>query len=268
MVEKNKEIERDLMPDDTQYPTGAIGPLNNTSGKHSIEGTKKNRHQNKFTGIPEYLESVYHWSYLNPRNVNWLDREWIVKIILWWQHEKLRNTAFCEIQPGDKVLQTAAVYGNFSPALANHIGSEGQLTVIDVAQIQVGITHKKLAKHLNTEVELSDASQHQVGQDTNVILSYFLLHEVPDNYKQKILDNLLSQLPLGAKLVLVDYHKPLWAHPLKPLMSMIFDTLEPFAKSFWEKDISHFSKVINEFNWEKSTLFGGLYQKVVVTRKQ
>lgn len=268
MVEKNKKIERYHMQDKTSYSANVIEPPISISDTHHTKHIKKNNHQKIFTGIPEYLESVYYWSYLNPRNVNFLDREWIVKAILWWQHAKLRNTAFYEIQPGGKVLQTAAVYGNFSSALADYLGSEGQLTVLDVAQIQVYITHKKLSKHLNTEVMLSDASQHQISQDTNVILSYFLLHEVPDDYKQKILDNLLSQLPIGAKLVLLDYHKPHWAHPLKPLMSMIFDTLEPFAKSFWEKDISHFSKVRNDFNWEKSTLFGGLYQKVVVTRKQ
>ena len=226
------------------------------------EFSSKQAHQ-----IPAYIESVYYWSYINPRNVNWLDREWIVKIILWWQHARLRNTAFCEIKAGDKVLQTAAVYGIFSSALAKHLGVNGQLNVIDIAPIQVSITQKKLSGYPNTNVSLEDATTCQVSPETKVILSYFLLHEVPDDYKQKILDNLLNQLPLGSKLVLVDYHKPHWAHPLKPLMSVIFNTLEPFAKSFWKNDIKDFSEKQNKFNWEKSTFFGGLYQKVVVTRK-
>lgn len=223
--------------------------------------------KNTSTKIPDYLESVYYWSYLNPRNVNWLDREWIVKFILWWQHAKLRKAAFNEIQPGNKVLQTAAVYGNFSPALAGHIGSKGQLSICDVAPVQVEITQKKLAEHLNTQVHLADAADYQIDCHTQVILSYFLLHEVPDTYKQKILDNLLTQLPSGAKLVLVDYHKPHWAHPLKPLMSMIFTTLEPFAKSFWRSEIRNFSQLQAAFHWQKTTFFGGMYQKVVVTRK-
>ncbi len=229
--------------------------------------TQRARLSETSQGTPMYLEQVYHWSYLNPRNVKWLDREWIVKIILWWQHAKLRHAAFSEIQTGDKVLQTAAVYGIFSPSLAEHLGSAGQLTVVDVAPIQVSITLKKLSEYLNATVVLSDASQYQVCKDTTVILSYFLLHEVPDDYKQKILDNLLSQLSLGQKLVLVDYHKPHWAHPLKPLMSFIFNQFEPFAKSLWHSEIKVFSHIHNEFNWEKSTFFNGLYQKVVVTRK-
>jgi ubiquinone/menaquinone biosynthesis C-methylase UbiE len=218
--------------------------------------------------IPNYLESVYYWSYLNPRNVHWLDREWIVKLILWWQHAKLRNAAFSEIQPGHKVLQTAAVYGGFSPALAEHIGLTGKLSILDVAPVQVSITQQKLAGNSNTEVLLADAACHQIDTDTQVILSYFLLHEVPNSYKQKILDNLLSQLPIGAKLVLVDYHKPHWAHPLKPLMSLIFNALEPFAKSFWRSEIRDFAHLQADFNWQKTTFFGGMYQKVVVTRKK
>lgn len=248
----------------------AVSPNKNS---HTSLFSKPNPecHTKASTDIPDYLESVYYWSYLNPRNVNWLDREWIVKVILWWQHAKLRQAAFGEIQPGNKVLQTAAVYGNFSPALAVHIGSRGKLSILDVAPIQVAITQKKLLAHLNTEVHLADAACHQIDSDTQVILSYFLLHEVPDRYKQKILDNLLNQLlnqlPLGAKLVLVDYHKPHWAHPLKPLMSMIFSSLEPFAKSFWHSEVRDFARQQASFNWQKTTFFGGMYQKVVVTRK-
>lgn len=242
-----------------------------TSNENSHPFLYSKRHlaccKNTSTTIPDYLESVYYWSYLNPRNVHWLDREWIVKFILWWQHAKLRKAAFSEIQPGNKVLQIAAVYGQFSPALAVHIGSKGQLSVLDVAPIQVAITQKKLAEHLNTQIHIADAADCQIDSDTQVILSYFLLHEVPDTYKQEILDNMLSQLPSDAKLVLVDYHKPHWAHPLKPLMSMIFTALEPFAKSFWRSEIRDFSRLHAAFHWQKTTFFGGMYQKVVVTRK-
>jgi len=252
------------MPETSQ---DAISPQNDQARSFFCSQAKPDKNITSSSTVPDYLESVYYWSYLNPRNVKWLDREWIVKFILWWQHTKLREAAFSEIQQGNKVLQTAAVYGSFSPALAQHIGSEGQLSILDVAPVQVAITQKKLAQHLNTEVHLADASGYRIGTDTQVILSYFLLHEVPDTYKQKILDNLLSQLPCGAKLVLVDYHKPHWAHPLKPLMSMIFDSLEPFAKSFWRSEIRDFARLQAAFNWQKTTFFGGMYQKVVVTRK-
>ena len=108
--------------------------------------------------VPAYLQDTYYWSYLNPRNVHWLDREPIVHAILWWQHNKLLNAAFSEIAPGSSVLQVAAVYGEFSKKLAAHIGPQGDLKLIDVAPIQVSNTKVKLAAFPNAEVCLADAS--------------------------------------------------------------------------------------------------------------
>ena len=68
-------------------------------------------------------------------------------------------------------------------------------------------------------------------------LSDGLLHEMPDFYKRRGVDALLKAVRTGGKVVFVDYHKPHRAHPLKGLMSLIFNLLEPFAKSLWENDI-------------------------------
>ena len=35
--------------------------------------------------IPAYLQETYYWCYLNPRNVKLLDREFVVRTILWQQ---------------------------------------------------------------------------------------------------------------------------------------------------------------------------------------
>jgi len=92
---------------------------------------------------------------------------------------------------------------------------------------------------------------------------FFLLHEVPDNHKREVVDGLLSSLAPGGKLVFVDYHKPAPFHPLKGPMSVVFDCLEPFAKSLWHREISSFATSPERFTWRKETYFGGLYQKVV-----
>jgi len=216
--------------------------------------------------IPDYLQQTYYWSYLNPRNVNWLDREPIVKAILWWQHNKLRNAAFSEIEPASSVLQVAAVYGDFSKNLAKHIGTDGKLTLIDIAPIQVHNTRIKLAAYPQAEVQLADAVASSDSQ-YDTVLCYFLLHEIPDDYKTKVIDNLLQQIKPGGKLVIVDYHKPHWAHPIKPITSMVFDTLEPFAKSLWRHTIKEFASHSERYDWQHTTYFGGLYQKVVVQKK-
>ena len=216
--------------------------------------------------IPDYLHNTYYWSYLNPRNVNLLDREPIVKSILWWQHNKLRNAALSEIKEASTVLQVAAVYGSFSKILAQHIGEKGELNLIDIAPIQVTNTQAKLSEFPHAKVCLGNAATFDVKAH-DVVLCYFLLHEIPDDYKLMVMDNLLKHIKPGGKLILVDYHKPHWAHPMKPIISLVFDTLEPFAKTLWRKPLRDLCSNAEQYDWQQTTFFGGLYQKVVVQHK-
>ena len=59
--------------------------------------------------IPDYLQDTYYWAYINPRNVRLLDREIVVRTIVWQQHTRLQRVAFSEIEPGQQVMQPASV---------------------------------------------------------------------------------------------------------------------------------------------------------------
>lgn len=216
-------------------------------------------------GIPDYLRKTYRWAYLDPRSVKLLDHELVVKTILWRQHRRLENAAFAEIEPGQHVLQPACVYGNFSKALAEHIGPEGRLEVFDVAEVQVQNCRRKLADYKHASVRQEDVT-HLRGESVDIVCCYFLLHELPDDYKKGAVAALLDCVRPGGKAVFVDYHKPHWAHPLKIVTSLVFDTLEPYAKGLWRKEIAAFANDDLRFAWRKETYFGGLYQKVVATR--
>lgn len=214
--------------------------------------------------VPRYLRDTYTWAYLNPRSVKLLDREFVVATILWWQHRKLERMALAEIAPGSTVLQTACVYGDFSPVLARHIGAEGSLEVVDVAQVQVDSCSKKLRDYPFASARRFDVLDLGDG-DYDAVCCYFLMHEVPDDYKRGLVDVVLNNIGPDGKAIFVDYHKPHWANPLKPVMSLVFDTLEPFAKGLWRQDIRDFASEPEKFRWRKRSSFGGLYQKVVAT---
>ena len=215
-------------------------------------------------GIPGYLRETYTWAYLNPRSVKLLDRELVVGTILWWQHRKLQRMTLAEIDPGSKVLQTACVYGDFSPALARHIGKKGRLEVVDVAKVQVDSCAEKLRDYPFASVRHLDVLD--LGNDEyDAVCCYFLMHEVPDDYKHGLVDVVLNSIGPDGKAIFVDYHKPHWANPFKPVMSLVFDMLEPFAKSLWRQDIRDFASEPEKFRWRKESFFGGLYQKVVAT---
>lgn len=214
--------------------------------------------------VPRYLSETYTWAYLNPRSVKLLDRELVVATILWYQHRKLARMALAEIDPGSSVLQTACVYGDFSPTLARHIGEAGSLKIVDVAKVQVDKCAEKLRDYPFASVRHLDVLDLGDGE-YDAVCCYFLMHEVPDDYKHGLVDVALNNIGPDGKVVFVDYHKPHWANPLKPVMSLVFDTLEPFAKSLWRQDIRDFASEPEKFRWHKESFFGGLYQKVVAS---
>ena len=215
--------------------------------------------------IPDYLHDTYYWAYLNPRNVKLLDREWVVRTILWQQHNRLTQAALDEIEPGQHVMQTACVYGNFSCKLAAHIGPAGRLEIMDVAEVQVRNCERKLEQFEHAIVRHQDVL-HVRDETFDVVCCYFLMHELPDDYKRGVAAALLECVRPGGKLVFVDYHKPHWAHPLKLITSLVFDTLEPFAKGLWREEIASFAGNDERFAWRQEAYFGGLFQKVVATR--
>jgi len=222
--------------------------------------------------IPTYLKETYHWAYLHPRNVAWLDQEWIVNLILWGNAKRIREAFLAEIPPSSTVLHAAHVYGLFVKKLIEKISPSGQLDLFDIAPIQLARCHQKLMAHSNVNLWLADANnpfpQHQ-APTYDVASSFFLLHELPDERKHKVVQRLLQSVNDTGKVIFVDYHLPTRYHPLKPILSNIFNYLEPFAKSLWTHAITDYAgELHSHFLWRKKTLFGGLYQVVVGMRKK
>ncbi len=217
--------------------------------------------------LPGYLEQTYHWAYLNPIAVWVFDRAWVVSAILWGNADRLIRAALAEVAPGNRVLQAACVYGPFSPRLAAAVGETGRLDVIDVAPIQAETCRRKLDGLEHTRVMLCDASTPPDGPYDRVV-SFFLLHEVPETYKETIVTALLDRVGDGGRAVFVDYHRPHLWHPLRPVMWVVFRLLEPFAPALWRRAIRSYAEpgTAGRFSWTTETVFGGLFQKTVAIR--
>ncbi|CAK0749850.1 Class I SAM-dependent methyltransferase [Azospirillaceae bacterium] len=216
---------------------------------------------------PAYLREIYGWAYLSPIGRAVFDHPLVVSAILWGNYHRLIRAVQKEISPGARMLQAASVYGNLSARLATTITSKGKLDIIDVAPIQVEHCRRKLKNYSHAHVFLGNAVSPPEGP-YDVVCSFFLLHEVPEEYKHRIVDALLSRVTPGGKAVFIDYHKPKWWNPLRPIISLVFATLEPFASTLWRREIqSYASTQAEEFAWTKTTYFGGLYQKIIATRR-
>tara|TARA_R110001583_G_scaffold181927_3_gene339384 strand:+ start:11995 stop:12696 length:702 start_codon:yes stop_codon:yes gene_type:complete len=218
--------------------------------------------------LPDYLRETYTWAYLSHRTLPWLDRSLVVSAILWGNAGRLMRAAVAEFSPGQRVLQAACVYGVFSPMLAARVGENGTLDVVDVAPIQIANVRRKLAAHTHARARLADLSEPLGSKTYDGVCCFFLLHEVPEDQRRKIVDNLLAAVEPGGKAVFVDYHRCARWNPLAPVMNLVFRTLEPYAPSLLDTPIESMSGRAGEFDWTHRTLFGGLYQHVVAIRRK
>lgn len=219
--------------------------------------------------LPDYLERTYHWAYLRPRSVRWLDRPAVVSAILWGNACRLMRAAVDEFEPGQQVLQAACVYGDFSPMLAERVGPEGRLLVLDAAPIQLDNLRAKTRHLPQVQGRCADLAAPALGiapGSLDAVACFFLLHEVPPEARRQIVDNLLSLVRVGGKVVITDYHRPARWHPLRPVMAAVFRWLEPFANGLLDEDLTTLSAQAPAFTWSKRTVFGGLYQQVVAVR--
>ena len=217
---------------------------------------------------PRYLQDIYQWAYLNKFALTVFNHRPIVSAILWGNYGRLFRAVLDEVREGDRAMQMAAVYGPFSPDLSDVLGKTGWLDVIEVAEIQVNMTKLKLSHCNNSRVIHCDAASPPNGA-YDIVICFFLLHEVPEDYKNRIVNGALKSLKPGGRAVFIDYHRPTDWHPLRPIMNKVFDWLEPFAKALWSKEIfSYAGESASDFIWRKHNYFGDMYQKVVAVRKR
>lgn len=220
--------------------------------------------------LPAYLQQTYWWAYLHPAAVRFFERQWLVNLILWGNFARLRDIALKELEPfsNGNVLQVACVYGNFTEKLAQRLGSNGRLDVVDVAQVQLenlkakldGAPRIGLHHQDSTDLRFADASY-------DCVVLFFLLHEQPEDVRARTIAQALRVVKPGGKVIIVDYHRPELFNPFRYVMTAILKALEPFAMDLWRKEITEwFPDQGRALKVEKETFFGGLYQKVVVTR--
>ena len=223
---------------------------------------------NQTLDVPKYLDESYWWAYLHPKGVSFFDKPAIVNGILFGNYHRLRDTVVNSIQqrPGN-VLQLAAVYGNISPKIAEAVQPTHNLDVVDVAPIQLQNLSHKVTGMNNVYLHHQDAGDLDMNGETyDYVVLFFLLHEVPDELKGKILAQAFRHLKPGGKLIIVDYHKPVAHSPMRYLMYPILSQLEPYALSMWKNEVQKwFPSGYDITSMNKQTFFGGLYQHIEVT---
>lgn len=143
--------------------------------------------------VPAYLRDTDTRACLTPTSLAVFDHPLVVDMILWGQHDHLERLVLDEMRPGQRVLQAACVYGEFSTYLAKFLGPDGRLDIVDIAPIQAENSRRKLTPMANTRVRIADAAD-PGGGDYNTVVSFLLIHEVPDDYKRRLINGLLARI--------------------------------------------------------------------------
>ena len=218
--------------------------------------------------VPRYIEEVYWWAYVRPWAVRLLDRSWLINLYLCGQYKRLYDAVLREFGSavGGKTLQISCCYGELPPRLLERISRRGgMLDIVDILPIQLENLKRKLPNgapirfHCMNAAALafSDASYDRV-------LLFFLLHEEPQEYREKTVREALRVLKPGGEIIIVDYGVPRAWHPLRYLLLPFLGWLEPTAKIMWSRELRDIlPELFSERSWRKVSYFGGLYQVLV-----
>jgi ubiquinone/menaquinone biosynthesis C-methylase UbiE len=243
----------------------SVVPANNVAPLRGIAGAAV-----AAPPVPAYLQEIYWWAYIHPWAVRIFEREWLVNTILLGNYARLRDAALAEIgSPATgNTLQIACVYGDLTVRLDEQIAYDGGLDVVDVMPIQLRNLRRKLPKGTKARLVHGDSTALGfAGASYDQILVFFLLHEQPLEVRRLTLAEAMRVVKPGGKVVLVDYHRPHSGHLLKPAMRTVLRRLEPFALDLWDCELGAYlpdGQPVSALH--KETYFGGLYQKVVITR--
>jgi ubiquinone/menaquinone biosynthesis C-methylase UbiE len=217
---------------------------------------------------PHYLTAHYWWAYVHPRAIWFFERQWLVNLILWGNFSRLRDTAMAEL--GDALpgatLQVACVYGDLTGNLIKRVAAGGgRLDIVDVLPMQLENLRNKLASDAPARLLAMDSADLRIPDASyDRALLFFLLHEQPELHRQRTLSEVFRVVRPGGRIVIVDYARPRWWHPLRYLWRPLLAALEPFALDLWRHEIAHWLPATARA--AKQSFFGGLYQKVVIER--
>ncbi|MDH5730731.1 MAG: rhodoquinone biosynthesis methyltransferase RquA [Gammaproteobacteria bacterium] len=227
-------------------------------------------HRHFQDGIPDYLARHYWWAYLWRPAIWFFDHEWVINLILFTQYRQLKQETLklFEHSSTAKTLQLTCVYGSLTPTLLQKL-KPSSLFVCDVSHRQL----EKLSSKIDNKDQLHMTrmnAEHLAYKDNSFssILVFFLLHELPDDARLRVLAETLRVLQPGGTLICTEYGNLAsnhFLHRFAPIRWSI-TWLEPFLDNFWRQDLV---TILNEQALpmgktvqlkSKKTLFSGFYQ--------
>ena len=132
----------------------------------SVVYTKEQRPVPEDYRVPDYMEKIYTWCYVKPKNVKMLDRQLVVQAILFGYFQPVAKMVCTELKPGMKLLQCGSTYGKLVATVSKTLGPEGTYNCCDIMPIQVASCNRKMSQFpCHGGCILEDAATHHPEED-------------------------------------------------------------------------------------------------------
>ena len=223
---------------------------------------------NQETNLPAYTQMVYGSIYNDLDKSNARDSKLSTNLRTFFYYNKLVEAALYKIKTHQSVLQLGLVFGDEIDQVGQRVGAYGQYDILDINGLQVSRNKEKYGNiYPCLNIFKQDASNIDIQEQYDTVLCFLLLQELPPATKVKVINNALKAVKPGGSVVFIDYHKPRFWHPLRYFVRMHNRLHHPFAEKLWDRGIETYANNRNNFNWHKSVYFGGMYQRLIVTKK-
>jgi ubiquinone/menaquinone biosynthesis C-methylase UbiE len=143
----------------------------------------------------------------------------------------------------------------------------GSIDIVDVLPIQLKNLRRKLPAVAPARLLAMDAKDLKLPNASyDRAIVFFLLHEQPREWRERTLSEVYRVVKPGGKIIIVDYARPYWWHPLRYLFPVLLAAFEPFALDLWREELTGWLSSSLATVVRRRRFFGGLYQLVVSRR--
>lgn len=220
---------------------------------------------NELNKLPLYMNLHANQIYQKRGLCSVLDDDRIARLSSFYAYKKIIKDLLKDITKNAHVLQIGLTFGNQISAVYDKVHKHGKFDIFDLSETQVEMA-KERYDNCNINIMNYNAAL-PWDEKYDVIICYNLLHELPLKTRQKVMDNVLNSLTNGGKAVFVDFAEPEFWNPLKWPLKMFNRLYRPFSESLWEQPLEDFCLQKDAYRWNHSYYHGGMFQKVVATRK-
>lgn len=178
--------------------------------------------------------------YTNRWLIRLTDRKPLISAILLFQYDKLVDRVIAHLQrlnlQNGKVIQASCAFGDITPRLVDECTRQNarEIVVMDIVENQLLHAKAKLGRRQKycKFVRQDVLNMKCPDESFDVVVLFFLLHELPGPHKRAVLREASRVLKPGGGLIIGEFHKP---EPilLKALGWLYFRIFEPYALPIW-----------------------------------